>query len=105
MLLAYDRKQGLDQGSWSPVAKTAREEDELTELELDALKAENKSVASDNRPLKVERVSAVTFTLQRVSSDSQNLLDQYIKQNAEPSYLMERAKAKARGEISVQLWR
>ena len=36
----------------SPVAKTAREEEKLTELELDVLKAQNKNIASDNIALK-----------------------------------------------------
>ena len=46
---------------YSPVAKTAREEEKLTELELDVLKAQNKNIASDNRILKTERVTAVNF--------------------------------------------
>ena len=39
----------------SPVAKAAREEEKLTELELDALKAQSESVASDDRALKATR--------------------------------------------------
>ena len=72
-----------DDDIYSPVTKTAREEEKLTELELDVLKAQNKNIASDNRILKAERVTAVNFILLYASSDSQSLLDQYIKQNTE----------------------
>ena len=75
-----------DDDLYPPVTKTAREEEKLTELELDVLKAQNKNIASGNRILKAERVTAVNFILLYVSSDSQNLLDQYIKQNTELWY-------------------
>ena len=45
----------------SPVTKAAREEEKLTELELDALKSQSNNVASDNRALKAERVAAVNL--------------------------------------------
>ena len=61
-----------DDDLYSPVTKTAREEEKLTELELDVLKSQNSNIASDNRVLKAERVAAVNFILLHVSSDSQN---------------------------------
>ena len=50
-----------DDDMYAPVTKTAREEEKLTELELDVLKAQNKNIASVNRILKTERVTAVNF--------------------------------------------
>ena len=78
-----------DDDMYSPVTKTAREEEKLSELELDVLKAQNKNISSDNRILKTERVTAVNFILLYVSSDSQNLLDQYIKQNSDLWYFQD----------------
>ena len=69
---------------YSPVTKTVREEEKLTELELDVLKAQNKNIASDNRILKAERVTAVNFILLYVSSDSQNLMN--TKSSAESEF-------------------
>ena len=82
-----------DDEMYSPVTKTEREEEKLTELELDVLKAQNQNISSDNRVLKSERVTAVNFILLYVSSDSQNLLDQLIKQNA--SHILQGLKKKA----------
>ena len=47
----------------SPVTKAAREEEKLTELELDALKSQSNNVASDNRALKAVAALSSDATL------------------------------------------
>ena len=54
---------------------------EPVELEdTEELREAGKRATSDNQLLKIERATSVNFILQHVSSDSQSLLDQLIKQ-------------------------
>ena len=45
------------------------------------MKSENDAIAADSRALKTKRAYAASLILQRVSSESQSLLDAFIKQS------------------------